>query len=134
MGSQGILDLQRPDPITSHDDHLIDASREWARVLGVLVRMIAEQILAPIERFYQGQEENFSPQGLRGNPAAPCSHGRPGTPGMIYLVQDSTFVSNAQTEVSRSTSSPELVQRRWKRVSKADIVKMMQTRKTARLP
>jgi hypothetical protein len=57
-----------------------------------------------------------------------------GTPGMIYLVQDSTFVSNAQKEVSRSISSPELVQQRWKRVSKADIVKMMQARKTARLP
>ena len=80
MGSQGVLDLKRPHPITSHDDHLIGASREWGRVLGVLVRMIAGQILPPIEMFYQGQEENFSPQGLRGNPAAPCSHGRPGTP------------------------------------------------------
>jgi hypothetical protein len=112
MGSQGILDLKRPNPITSHDDHLIGASREWARVLGVLVRTIAGQILAPIERFYQGQEENFSPQGLRGNHATPCSHGRRRTPGMIYLVQDSTFASNAQTEVSRSISSPELVQQR----------------------
>jgi hypothetical protein len=59
MGSQGILALKRRNPITSHDDHLIGASREWARVLGMLVRTIAEQILAPIERFYQGQEENF---------------------------------------------------------------------------
>jgi hypothetical protein len=57
-----------------------------------------------------------------------------GTPGMIYLVQDSTFVSHVQKDVSRSSKSQELVQQRWKRITKADIAKMMKARSAARLP
>jgi len=68
------------------------------------------------------------------------NQGGNGSRGMLYLVQDTTFVNNAQRvvpsansvrSVVSSLSKPqELVQRRWKRVSKADIVKMVQARRT----
>jgi hypothetical protein len=54
-----------------------------------------------------------------------------GTQGMIYLVKDSTFVSDRQKDVSRSSRPQESVQQRWKRISKADIVRMMRTRTAA---
>jgi len=57
-----------------------------------------------------------------------------GSQGMLYLVQDATFVSNAQTVASRLSKPQELVQRRWKRVSKTDIVKMVQARRAVNLP
>jgi hypothetical protein len=47
---------------------------------------------------------------------------------MLYLVQDTTFVSNMQNAASRLTKSLELVQCRWKRISKADIVRMVQAK------
>jgi hypothetical protein len=56
-----------------------------------------------------------------------------GSPGMLYLIQDTTFVSNAQMAAPLLSKPKELVQRRWKRISKADIVKMVQARK-ARFP
>ena len=56
-----------------------------------------------------------------------------GSAGMLYLVQDTTFVSNAQTAASLLSKPQELVQRRWKRISKADIVKMVQARRAAKL-
>jgi hypothetical protein len=55
-------------------------------------------------------------------------------PGLLYLVQDSAFVSGAQKAVDRSSKAQELVQERWKRISKADIAKMLQARSTAVLP
>ena len=57
-----------------------------------------------------------------------------GSPGMLYLIQDTTFVSSAQTATSGSPKSPELVQLRWKRMSKADIFKMLQAKRSASLP
>jgi len=58
--------------------------------------------------------------------------------GVLYLVQDASFVSSAQKATSSvpqiSTRQPELVQRRWKRISKVDIVKMLKARNTARVP
>jgi hypothetical protein len=55
MGSQDLLDLKKPNPITSHVDDVIGASSEWARSVGVLLRTVAGQMIAPTERFYQGQ-------------------------------------------------------------------------------
>jgi hypothetical protein len=57
-----------------------------------------------------------------------------GPPGMLYLVQDTTFVSNVQTAVSHLSMPQELVQLRWKRISKSDILKMVHAKRTARLP
>jgi len=55
-----------------------------------------------------------------------------GSAGMLYLVQDATFVSNAQTAVSQFSKPQESVQRRWKRFSKADIFKMVRARAEAK--
>jgi hypothetical protein len=46
-------------------------------------------------------------------------------PGMLYLIQDTTFVSNVQADVSELSKSHELVQQRWTRLSKADIAKIV---------
>ena len=56
MGGQDLLDLKKPNPTTSHDDYVIGASSERARAVGVLLRTVAGQMIAPTERFYQGQE------------------------------------------------------------------------------
>jgi hypothetical protein len=56
-----------------------------------------------------------------------------GSQGVLYLVQDATFVSGEQKAVSPLSKRQELVQRRWKRISKMDIVKMAQAR-MAKLP
>jgi hypothetical protein len=53
--------------------------------------------------------------------------------GMLYLVQDSTFVSNAQSSAAgrarlaapAQALEPELVQQRWKRLSKREILNMV---------
>jgi hypothetical protein len=54
------------------------------------------------------------------------------TPGMLYLIQDQTFVSNAQPAVSHLSMPQELAKLRWKRISKADVRKMLQARRTAK--
>ncbi|HKW61737.1 MAG TPA: IPT/TIG domain-containing protein [Candidatus Acidoferrum sp.] len=56
-----------------------------------------------------------------------------GSPGMLYLIQDPTFVSSAQVAASPLFQSRELVQRRWKAISRADIAKMVQARRASRL-
>lgn len=53
-------------------------------------------------------------------------------PGMLYLIQDPTFVSNAQVAVSPLFKPQELVKLRWKRISRADILKMLNTKGTAK--
>jgi len=55
-----------------------------------------------------------------------------GSPGMLYLVQDATFVSSTQVSLPLSKSQ-ELVQRRWKRISQADIARMLQARRASGL-
>jgi len=55
-------------------------------------------------------------------------------PGMLYLIQDANFVSSAPQAAFRPSNTHELVQQRWKRISKADIVKMMKARRGAELP
>ncbi len=62
------------------------------------------------------------------------NQGGGGSQGMLYLVQDTTFVSNAQKAVSSLSGPQELVQQHWERISKADIVKMVQARRAAKLP
>ena len=61
-----------------------------------------------------------------------------GSLGQLYLVQDATFVSNAQTLAALappiSVKEQKFVQHRWKRISKVDIVKMLRTRGAARIP
>jgi hypothetical protein len=54
--------------------------------------------------------------------------------GMLYLVQDATFVSNAESAASRLSRPRELVKLRWKRISKAGILRMVQARRLERLP
>lgn len=51
-----------------------------------------------------------------------------GSQGMLYLIQDSTFVSGARKSEFRASGPWERVQRRWKPVSRADIVKRVQRR------
>jgi hypothetical protein len=56
--------------------------------------------------------------------------------GMLYLIQDSTFVSNSQTPIASSAKSsvspqvlePELVQQWWKRLSKRQILNAVHNR------
>jgi len=52
---------------------------------------------------------------------------------MLYLVQDTTFVSDGAKPVSRMSLPRELVQLRWKRISKAHILKMVQARRATNL-
>ncbi len=60
--------------------------------------------------------------------------------GMLYLVQDSTFVSNAQPaaasegrlDAHAEVIKPELVQQRWKRMSKRDLLRILQRREPGR--
>ena len=62
--------------------------------------------------------------------------GRPesGLPGILYLVRDADFVSSAPGAAFQLSKAQELVRRRWKHISKADIVKMVQTKRAAKLP
>ncbi len=70
--------------------------------------------------------------GATGLAVSTMNLGGNGSPGMLYLIQDMTFVSAAQAATSLSFQSRELVRRRWKRISKADIVKMVQARGAAK--
>jgi hypothetical protein len=58
--------------------------------------------------------------------------------GVLYLVQDASFVSSAKKAIYSvpqiSTRQPELVQRRWKRISKLDIVKGLKAKNTVTVP
>lgn len=83
---------------------------------------------------------------LQGSPIAFCRWGtsglavlmltdpESGLPGMLYLVQDATFVSGAPKAAFQPSTAHELVQQRWKRITKADIAKMMRARSAGRLP
>jgi hypothetical protein len=56
-------------------------------------------------------------------------NGGSGSQGMLYLIHDTSLVSSAQSAGSLLSRPQELVQRRWKRVSKADIVRMVSARR-----
>jgi hypothetical protein len=51
-------------------------------------------------------------------------------PGMLYLIQDSTFVSNALAADVSVSKRQELVQQRWKRLTKRDLLKMLRARRS----
>ena len=51
-----------------------------------------------------------------------------GSQGMLYLIQDTTFVSDATSADYPLLRPKELVAQRWKRISKADILKMTQAK------
>lgn len=70
--------------------------------------------------------------GTSGLAVLTMNQGGSGSQGMLYLVQDTTFVSNAQEVVSSLSRPQELVQRRWKRITKAEIVKMVQAKRAAK--
>jgi hypothetical protein len=53
---------------------------------------------------------------------------------MLYLIQDATFVSSAPKAAFQPSITHELVQQRWKRISKADIAKMLRARRAAIIP
>jgi hypothetical protein len=55
-----------------------------------------------------------------------------GSPGLLYLIQDTSFVSDSQSVAARSSKPQELVQRRWKHVSKMDLVKMVKARRAGK--
>jgi hypothetical protein len=61
-----------------------------------------------------------------------------GSPGVLYLVQDASFVSNTQAATTLashiSAKKQELVRRRWKHISRVEIVKMLKARNAARVP
>jgi hypothetical protein len=48
-----------------------------------------------------------------------------GPAGMLYLIQDSSFVTGAQAGAFRTSEPQELVQRRWKPISTVDILRMI---------
>ena len=50
--------------------------------------------------------------------------GYTGSLGMLYLIQDPIFVSNANVAASSLPKPQDLVLRRWKSISKADIARM----------
>jgi len=52
-----------------------------------------------------------------------------GPAGMLYLIQDSNFVTNARTASPSMSSTHELVQMRWKPVSTADIVRRLSSQR-----
>jgi hypothetical protein len=54
-----------------------------------------------------------------------------GPAGMLYLIQDPNFITNAQAVGSRSPR--ELVQRRWKGLSKADVLRTVRERDSVTL-
>lgn len=54
------------------------------------------------------------------------------TPGMIYLISDTTFVSNAQAAASPAAMPFEPVQRRWKPISRLDLARMLRKMAGAR--
>lgn len=56
-----------------------------------------------------------------------------GPAGMLYLIQAPNFVTNTQTVASLSSPPQELVQRRWKAPSKADILRTMRERNSGSL-
>jgi hypothetical protein len=76
MGRQDTVDPKKPYTITSLDDHVVGARREWARALGVLLGAVADEIIAPTERFYQGQGWRLSTARLRVKSYPPCSDRR----------------------------------------------------------
>jgi hypothetical protein len=51
-------------------------------------------------------------------------------PGMLYLIQDSTFVSNVSAADGGGSKKQELVQPRWKRLAKRDLLKMLRARRS----
>ena len=55
-------------------------------------------------------------------------------PGLVYLIQNSTFVNNAQMLGLASSATRELVQCRWKRISKTDILRMLRKNRATNLP
>ncbi len=57
-----------------------------------------------------------------------------GTAGMLYLVEDSNFVSKAQPSSPAVINAEKRVQRRWKRISRADIVRAALARSGSRVP
>lgn len=67
------------------------------------------------------------PWGATGLAVLTMNLGGNGSPGMLYLIQD-IIVSATQAATSLSFQSRELVRRHWKRISKADIVKMVQAK------
>ncbi len=54
------------------------------------------------------------------------------TPGMLYLISDTTFVSNAQAAKAPAAVPFELVQRRWKPISRLDLARMLRKMAGAR--
>jgi hypothetical protein len=50
-----------------------------------------------------------------------------GPSGMLYLIQDPSFVTNSQMSDSSSSVPQEFVQRRWKYISKGDILRMIRS-------
>jgi hypothetical protein len=48
---------------------------------------------------------------------------------MLYLIQNTSFVSSAAKVASASANPQELVQGRWKAVSQRDILTMVRARK-----
>jgi hypothetical protein len=49
-----------------------------------------------------------------------------GSYGMLYILKDAKFVSSMQRQSGRALEQEELVQRRWKPLSRADVMKMRQ--------
>ena len=52
-------------------------------------------------------------------------------PGMLYLIQNSTFVSNDSAAVVGPSKQQESVQQRWKPITRRDLLKMLLARRAA---
>lgn len=54
------------------------------------------------------------------------------SPGMLYLISDTNFVSNAQAATAPAAKPFESVQRRWKTISRLDLARILRNRVGAR--
>jgi hypothetical protein len=55
--------------------------------------------------------------------------GNTGSLGMLYLIEDTNFVSSNAVATPHLSKAEDRVQRRWKSISRADIVRMVQARR-----
>jgi hypothetical protein len=68
-------------------------------------------------------------------PHYPDDGGSDGSQGRLYMIHDLNFIgSNLQKAVAALAKSQELVRLRWKPISKLDILKIAQKRKTLQPP
>jgi hypothetical protein len=77
----------------------------------------------------QGSPFAFARWGASGLAVLMLADPESGVPGMVYLIQDSTFVSSASTADLGVSKRQELVQQRWKRITRYELIMMLQAKR-----